>query len=144
MTILRVLSFPLPRRLDEPTPVGSQFSPVWPGTSTVIIFTTGCVIVCNSDELYKLTFPLRARRVWAPVARPHHGNFSPSMLNFLEQRYRNVRSPNAAVEKCAVTTGLLVLLKATGHGKDLLAEVCEIDTYDWDDHGRLPRKLDKP
>lgn len=72
-----------------------------------------------------------------------NGNFSASMLDFLEQRHRNVRSLTAAVERCAVTTGLLILLKATGHGKDPLAEVCEIDTHNWDDHGRLRRKLDK-
>ena len=42
-----------------------------------------------------------------------------------------------------MTTGLLILLKAMGHGKDPLAEVCEIDTHNWDDHGRLRRELVK-
>ena len=64
------------------------------------------------------------------------------MLDFFEQRSRNVRSPTAAVERCAVTTGLLVLLKATGHGTDPLADVRELDIFDWDT-GKLRCTLSK-
>jgi hypothetical protein len=56
-----------------------------------------------------------------------HGQFSAAMLDFLEQRPRNAASPFAAVEMCAVATGLLFFLKATSHGQCLNPVVCEID-----------------
>ena len=123
--------------------MGNQFSSVWVGTSTAIIFTTGCVIVCNSDEVYKLTFSLRTRRVWGPVARPHKWQLLGEHARLLGAAAPQLAEPDSRRGECAVTTGLLILLKAMGHGKDPLAEVCEIDTHNWDDHGRLRRKLDK-
>ena len=77
-----------------------------------------------------------------PLLAYTHGSFSRSMLDFFEQRFRNVRSPTAAVEKCAVTTGIVVLLKATGHGTDPLADVLDLDIFDWDP-GRLRCTLSK-
>jgi hypothetical protein len=70
-----------------------------------------------------------------------HGQFSAAMLDFVEKRPRNVASPFAAIKMCEVATGLLVLLKATSRGQDLLPIVRKIGTYDWN-LPTLRRKLD--
>ena len=46
--------------------------------------------------------------------------------------------PVAACDKCVVTTGLFILLQATGHGLDPLPGVSDLDIYNWpEDHVRL-------
>ena len=52
--------------------------------------------------------------------------------------------PVAACDKCVVTTGLFILLQATGHGLDPLPGVSDLDIYNWpEDHVRLRRAVTK-
>ena len=50
--------------------------------------------------------------------------------------------PVAACDKCVVTTGLFILLQATGHGLDPLRGLSDVDIYNWpEDHVRLRRAV---
>ena len=61
-----------------------------------------------------------------------HGCFSPAILDYLTRRDNSSVEKNEVPPKCDVTTALLILLKATGHGKqDLVEQVFAIDTYEW-------------
>jgi hypothetical protein len=52
--------------------------------------------------------------------------------------------PVVACDKCVVTTGLFILLQATGHGLDPLPGVIDLDIFDWSkDHARLRRLTKK-
>jgi hypothetical protein len=54
------------------------------------------------------------------------------MHAYLKRRNNNTAADTEVPPKCPVTTGLLIALLYTGHGKDDLVErVIEIDTHPW-------------
>ena len=62
------------------------------------------------------------------------------MLDFLDRRHRNAVKETEVVPSASVTTALIILLKATGHGQDLRGVVQDMDTVEWEP-GRLALKL---
>ena len=66
-----------------------------------------------------------------------HGGFPPFIIDYLDQRFRNIDSSVPDGNIILVTHGLLILLKATGHGPDTLSAVNEFDTNDKNDQLRL-------
>jgi len=120
--------------IDEPLGK-SQFFPVWAGKVVVIIFATTCFVV---------GIPEQARHLTNPPYRVHpvtvvqklalaHGGFKPSTLDYLELRFRNIDMPVADEDKIEITSGLLILLKATGHGRDALSAINDLDAFTWPD-----------
>jgi hypothetical protein len=60
-----------------------------------------------------------------------HCNFDPAVLDYLTLRHKNV-AKTVVPPTCPVTTGLLVALHLTAHGKkDLLDCVIQMDTHPW-------------
>ena len=75
------------------------------------------------------SFPHRVRLVRLAFS---HGSFSSPIVDYLTRRHNSSVKKNEMPPKCDVTTGLLILLKVTGHGKqDLAEQVFAIDTYEW-------------
>ena len=108
-------------------------------------FTTKCFVVRIPEAAPQLTFSyLACAASDIALLALTHGNFSVPILDFLEQRFLNIRMPVAACDKCVVTTGLFILLQATGHGLDPLPGVSDLDIYNWpEDHVRLRRAVTK-
>jgi hypothetical protein len=129
---------------DEPLGK-SQFRPVWAGEVLAMNFTTKCFVVRIPEAAPQLTFSyLACAASDIALLALTHGNFSVPILDFLEQRFLNIRMPVAACDKCVVTTGLFILLQATGHGLDPLPGVSDLDIYNWpEDHVRLRRAVTK-
>jgi len=127
---------------DEPLGK-SQFRPVWAGKVIVIIFATTCFVVRIPETTPPLTFSyLACAASDIALLALTHGNFSVPILDFLERRFLNIRMPVAACDKCVVTTGLFILLQATGHGLDPLPGVSDLDVYNCpEDHVRLRRAV---
>ena len=62
------------------------------------------------------------------------------MFEFLDRRHRNAVEETEVGPTASVTTGLIILLKATAHGQDLRRVVQDIDTVEWET-GHLAKKL---
>ena len=62
------------------------------------------------------------------------------MFEFLDRRHRNAVEETEVVPTASVTTGLIILLKATAHGQDLCRVVQDIDTVEWETR-HLAKKL---
>ena len=91
------------------------------------------VNVCRGTHTHSLV-PVLPFRTESGIVRLAftHGGFSPVILDYLTRRDNSSVEKNEVPPKCDVTTALLILLKATGHGKqDLVEQVFAIDTYDW-------------
>ena len=119
---------------DEPLGK-SQFFPVWAGKVIVIIFATTCFVVGIPEQAGTLTNPpyrVHPVNVVQKLALAH-GGFKPSTLDYLELRFRNIDMPVADEDKIEITSGLLILLKATGHGRDALSAINDLDAFTWPD-----------
>jgi hypothetical protein len=61
-----------------------------------------------------------------------YGELHPDVIGFLERRHLNAAMQTEIPPKCAVTTGLLIALHHTAHGKnDVLDRVIEMDDHPW-------------
>ena len=69
-----------------------------------------------------------------------HIELSSQMFEFLDRRHRNAVEETEVGPTASVTTGLIILLKATAHGQDLRRVVQDIDTVEWET-GHLAKKL---
>jgi hypothetical protein len=67
-----------------------------------------------------------------PLLASVYGNFHPAVLAYLHSRHFNLGvTEMRPLPVCPVTTGLLVALHYTGHGKtDLVDIVIKMDNYD--------------
>jgi hypothetical protein len=67
-----------------------------------------------------------------PLLAYVHCNFHPDVGAYLSRRYNNEVKLTEVLPACPVTTGLLIALHHTAHGKnDLVDQVIEMDTHMW-------------
>jgi hypothetical protein len=85
--------------------------------------------MCVRDTL---KFPTHVTAAGIPLLLALYGDVHPDVGGFLERRHLNTVMQTEIPPQCAVTTGLLVALHHTAHGKnDVLDRVLEMDDHQW-------------
>ena len=111
-------------------PLGAERSPEWAGRSIFInlenlirylnLIHRDASLSSLKTPPHRLYLCVGALLLFAGTALAYFAwsrmELPPDMKDFLDRRYRNLVHENEVVPKAYVTTGMIILLKATAHG----------------------------